>query len=96
MSDVSGTLLSAAIIVASLTLGGAVVSMDVPESSQVSEGVEKCEEDLKEMREESSGRTICTMQIADMQCPYSEEFSFKASNGCEISALSDKDWTRTR
>lgn len=55
---------------------------------------QKCEQDIENLGSDSDGRTICTFQTAVMQCPHDPEFTYQASNGCEIGELEEKGWTK--
>ncbi len=57
------------------------------------EGATKCTADIREMLS-MNWKKPCTMEVAEMQCP-TGEVTYTAKNGCQISFLSDRGWTRT-
>jgi len=52
-----------------------------------------CQADVDAARQASLG-SLCTQEIATMLCPQESSFAFNATNGCLISELQNRAWTR--
>lgn len=50
-----------------------------------------CMEDIEAAKAYADGK-LCTEQFARMRCPYDEEVTYGAANGCEISYLQGEGW----
>jgi hypothetical protein len=61
------------------------------EAAQSSE----CQADVAAMQQAVEEQDqMCTMQIAEMQCPHNTSFTHTARDGCEIGELKERGWTR--
>lgn len=52
----------------------------------------QCRADVEFAKLADDGRA-CTQQIQTLQCPHEDSFTYDARNGCQISALQERDWT---
>ncbi len=52
-----------------------------------------CADDVEKAQEYAEGR-MCTDEIATMECPREEDYTYEAINGCEISFLEERGWER--
>lgn len=55
------------------------------------DGYDDCMDDIEAAKEYAQGR-VCTEQFARMRCPYDEDVTYGAANGCEISYLQEEGW----
>lgn len=60
-----------------------------------SETAAPCQADIAKMQEVVEQQDqMCTMQVAEMQCPHDSSVTHTARDGCQIQALRERGWSR--
>lgn len=89
-SDSASTTRRRALKLAGATAATGIAAYTAAPAEDV-EPFDDCMEDIQDAQAYAEGK-MCTEQIQKLQCPYDEDVTYSAANGCEISYLQDQGW----